>query len=399
MESIGTGHAAAYFPLAEQFVTQSSPPLCGPATIAMLLNSLAVDPGRVWKGTWRWYSEEMLLACSPLDWSTGITMDEFAHLAECNGAIAKPFVIGGLDASLSDFRACVRRVCSSQEAQSSRLAVNFSRATLNQTGVAGHYSPIAAYNEKEDSVLVMDVARFKYPPFWVSVPLLWEAMRAVDPATGKSRGFIEIVKSSTTQTTDSKCRESMCSPQNGSGVTTSQLLMQGWLQFSSQNNSNGGTAILDIDSDKDMMASLVKVFLENSESFIDASRPLSHFIRMQLVQQPRQTELALRSLRESMVPILHASSCSHSQAKALWPSHPQLAVELTALVILASSNRLQKIEPFRRMLDHALPPASRVDSDAEASSCLRYLVDASTHLLSGDQGSSQVTACSIDDVL
>ena len=31
-----------------------------------VLNTLAVDPGRVWKGVWRWYHEDMLDCCVPL---------------------------------------------------------------------------------------------------------------------------------------------------------------------------------------------------------------------------------------------------------------------------------------------------------------------------------------------
>lgn len=38
-------------------------------------------------------------------------------------------------------------------------------------------------------VLVMDVARFKYPPHWVSLPVLFRAMQTVDVVTGKSRGW------------------------------------------------------------------------------------------------------------------------------------------------------------------------------------------------------------------
>ena len=52
--------AAQYFELAEQFLTQSEPPLCGLATIAMILNSLNIDPQRVWQHPWRWYDEKML---------------------------------------------------------------------------------------------------------------------------------------------------------------------------------------------------------------------------------------------------------------------------------------------------------------------------------------------------
>jgi hypothetical protein len=34
------------------------------------------------------------------------------------------------------------------------------------------------------------VARFKYPPHWVSVERLWRATHAIDPATGRARGWL-----------------------------------------------------------------------------------------------------------------------------------------------------------------------------------------------------------------
>jgi hypothetical protein len=35
-------------------------------------------------------------------------------------------------------------------------------------------------------------ARFKYPPHWVPLPMLYEAMQYVDPVTGQPRGFLRI---------------------------------------------------------------------------------------------------------------------------------------------------------------------------------------------------------------
>ncbi len=45
-----------------------------------------IDPHRVWKGAWRWYHEDMLSCCIPLEHikKNGITMEEFACLAGCN---------------------------------------------------------------------------------------------------------------------------------------------------------------------------------------------------------------------------------------------------------------------------------------------------------------------------
>lgn len=38
-------------------------------------------------------------------------------------------------------------------------------------------------------VLILDVARFKYPPHWVPLTLLWEAMDSTDEATKLKRGY------------------------------------------------------------------------------------------------------------------------------------------------------------------------------------------------------------------
>jgi hypothetical protein len=60
---------------------------------------------------------------------------------------------------------------------------------LRQTGT-GHFSPIGAYDEASDSVLLLDTARFKYGPHWVKLDLLFDALIPLDPSTGKSRGYM-----------------------------------------------------------------------------------------------------------------------------------------------------------------------------------------------------------------
>lgn len=39
-------------------------------------------------------------------------------------------------------------------------------------------------------MLVIDVARNKYPPFWVSIHALYEALNTVDDSTNKTRGYV-----------------------------------------------------------------------------------------------------------------------------------------------------------------------------------------------------------------
>jgi hypothetical protein len=70
------------------------------------------------------------------------------------------------------------------------------RATMSDGEGGGHFSPLAAYHEESDSFLVMDVARYKYPPFWVHADLLCQAMATPDPC-----------QAATAATSSSTCRK------------------------------------------------------------------------------------------------------------------------------------------------------------------------------------------------
>lgn len=61
----------------------------------------------------------------------------------------------------------------------SRVMVNFDRKALDQDGW-GHMSPVAAYSTSQDAFLIMDVAKYKYPPVWVPTQRLVTAMRTLD---------------------------------------------------------------------------------------------------------------------------------------------------------------------------------------------------------------------------
>ena len=63
----------------------------------------------------------------------------------------------------------------------------------DRRGVVGRaLSRAAAYDTRSDRVLILDVARYRYPAAWVAVPALWQAIRSIDTSSGLSRGLIEI---------------------------------------------------------------------------------------------------------------------------------------------------------------------------------------------------------------
>jgi hypothetical protein len=56
----------------------------------------------------------------------------------------------------------------------------------------GHISPLAAYDSKADKFLLMDVARYKFPPVWADAAALFGAMQTDDFVSGKTRGFVLV---------------------------------------------------------------------------------------------------------------------------------------------------------------------------------------------------------------
>ena len=79
-----------------------------------------------------------------------------------------------------------------------RLSISLIGSPLNKPYMPlapagdGHFSPVGGYHADKDLVLVLDTARFKYPPHWVPLADLYMAMAPADPATGKPRGYISL---------------------------------------------------------------------------------------------------------------------------------------------------------------------------------------------------------------
>ncbi|GAA5850427.1 hypothetical protein JCM9279_001412 [Rhodotorula babjevae] len=196
-KALAAGTMESYFTLAPQMVTQNEPAYCALGTLVQILNSLGVDPQRRWKSGWRWYDQDMLDCCRPLSdvAQVGLTLSEFACLSRCNSLDAivhSPLLdaAGGAaerEAGLAQFRADLRATSRGKGV----IALSYSRATLGQTG-DGHFSPIGGYCEEDDMVLILDVARFKYPSYWVPTSLAYDSMLPLDKATGQPRGYVVL---------------------------------------------------------------------------------------------------------------------------------------------------------------------------------------------------------------
>ncbi|KAJ2802418.1 hypothetical protein H4R20_003287 [Coemansia guatemalensis] len=188
-ESLNEGYAEGYFNLAGNFTVQSEPAYCGPSSLAMVLNALEVDPGRTWKGVWRWYSDELLKSCrteSELK-ANGITFDQFLCLASSHAQVVAK---RGAEASREEFLRDIKYVTQRVDVF---MVLSFSRKHLGQTG-DGHFSPIGAYHPETNKALVLDSARYKYPSWFGDVDELYDSLQPVDAETGLPRGYFLIAR-------------------------------------------------------------------------------------------------------------------------------------------------------------------------------------------------------------
>ena len=156
---------------------QKNGSVCGPTSLVNVLHSLRQSGNQdsVLQGT----GFSTVMGYLP----EGLTLDQLADIAR-KKLQRKVTVLRDLD--LAAFREQLTHV----NDPARRYVINFSRGPLFGTG-GGHHSPIAAYLNQEDLVLVLDVNK-KYGPWLVKPDRLYEAMNTVDATAQKKRGLLLI---------------------------------------------------------------------------------------------------------------------------------------------------------------------------------------------------------------
>ncbi|MBD2104977.1 phytochelatin synthase family protein [Leptolyngbya sp. FACHB-261] len=184
-----------FWNLSMQFVTQINQAYCGVASMVMVLNSLGIPaPASAQYAPYRVFTQENFFenqaaqqVLSPnVVARQGITLDELGRLLGSYSVQAQ--VYHSSDTNLAEFR---RLVVANLSQPGNFVLVNYLRGKIGQER-GGHISPLAAYDQESDRFLILDVARYKYPPVWVKAEDLWEAMATTDATAGKTRGFVLV---------------------------------------------------------------------------------------------------------------------------------------------------------------------------------------------------------------
>jgi hypothetical protein len=191
----------AFFPLGANFVTQKTQAHCGIASMVMVLNALQLpapfspeyDPYRTFTQENFFNAETEKILPFAVLMKQGTTLDQLGQLLALQPVKVEVHHAG--DVSLETFRTAARDYLGEKD---HFVIVNYLRKAIGQQ-LGGHISPLAAYDVAEDRFLILDVARYKYPPVWVKASELFAAMNTTDADNDdKTRGFVLIQKSAAT---------------------------------------------------------------------------------------------------------------------------------------------------------------------------------------------------------
>jgi Phytochelatin synthase len=185
-----------FFAMQPYVETQQNLSFCGPASIVAVMNSLGTPrPAESRLYPYTFYTQDNVFNADTQRVKSfvmvsvrGMTLAEISAFFTALGVKATPYYAS--DLSIEQLRTLLKTALANPNA---RVVINFNRKILAQEG-AGHQSPVAAYDEASDSALMLDVAKFKYPPVWIPLSDLLEAMRSVDSDSGKSRGLVVVEK-------------------------------------------------------------------------------------------------------------------------------------------------------------------------------------------------------------
>eukprot|EP00928_Gymnodinium_smaydae_P072499 TRINITY_DN5584_c0_g2_i1.p1 TRINITY_DN5584_c0_g2~~TRINITY_DN5584_c0_g2_i1.p1 ORF type:complete len:532 (-),score=62.59 TRINITY_DN5584_c0_g2_i1:189-1784(-) len=207
LESTGAGMHWPYLLMPGYVKTEAWWSYCGLSTLIVALNYLMVPPP--WfMAVFRWWSEVKVLDMYPLmkryidQYPPGTALHELGCIAEDLGlrVDAKP------RGSEQEFREALKTATSASHFKKAIMLVNYHRNLVAQPG-SGHWSPVAAYAPKSDMVLIMDVARYKFPPHWVRVKDLVRAMDTVDTDSDLDRGWLLLERNGTQPSHFRKCKQ------------------------------------------------------------------------------------------------------------------------------------------------------------------------------------------------
>jgi hypothetical protein len=187
---------ADYWQLSPTFAMQVTQSYCSVASAITVLNAMPIkkpiDPAYAPYAYFtqnNYFTPEVIKIISPQTvLAMGMTREQMAQTLARQGVSA--ISIPGDTLNEDGLRTLLKKALGDD---GRFVLANYFRANLGQVG-GGHWSVLAAYDAQSDRVLILDVAKYKYTPVWVSISTLQQAIATIDTTSNKTRGLVIVSK-------------------------------------------------------------------------------------------------------------------------------------------------------------------------------------------------------------
>lgn len=215
-----TKYKGDFYRLAHHFKPQSSPAMCGPAAAMVvtsaiyelnkkplsLIEAWPIDiMGKKYPLEYRLINDsnffnqetdkilnrkaiDMKITRKDGSFGGGIDMEELQAMLKIHGVKSKVIHLEKFDdAKLNSFRALVKSIVNSDK---EFLVLNYDHSYKSMIG--GHYSPVVAYDEESDSVMMLDVGSHRNPWVWINTTDLYKSMMTKNYTQTAYRGYMIV---------------------------------------------------------------------------------------------------------------------------------------------------------------------------------------------------------------
>lgn len=202
------GHPAPdFWSLIGYYIPQFNGAACSAASVTMVLNaarahlSQTVDDKRVTQtdlvekvNVHHWKER---LSAAGFEGEHGLSLELLGQVTE---AAFKEYgfkkvlvkVVHVTDASPQTRRQMIRDLRQNEKTDRDFVIANFNQRFFTDDADVGHISPVAAFDEQNQKVLILDPDREYYEPYWVSVDTLLSGMATLDASAKSHRGYIIV---------------------------------------------------------------------------------------------------------------------------------------------------------------------------------------------------------------
>lgn len=206
-EYLRTHPAPDYWAISPFYIPQDTDSACSAASIAILLNALRGVPPRadvdlITQAGLRAKLDDARWTAETAEHSSGVT---FAELVRVVGRGLQAYGLGNDEAEVfkpadasSESLTKLRHLLVANERSSRDIAlIYFNQGVLTGDWDGPHISPIGAYDARRERLLVMDVDRRFYVPYWSPLKKVLESMLKPAPASfgplvGETGGLVWV---------------------------------------------------------------------------------------------------------------------------------------------------------------------------------------------------------------